>query len=349
MKGASIPDIETFRHRSCNENLYDTILLIYAIVAILVLTLVVLGLINGHLENGIHMSAASINNFLPHVNRREALTDGTEAFQISTPHTFWTTPDPFNNYNIVEGFLFRFLPVTLMGPWFASLWYNADFFYRHTEAFANMDSAAPACSNILLDYPSSMPVLVTVKAACNSHWRVALFSLLSLTAPVAPIVASGIFVGTSDATGFTEHIQPGAFWTSFSILIIYLLCIPFARPTPAYRLPRRIRTIIETAQFCYASRLFEEECHGTPIFSILDATDERIHLISRIHLAKRNFQFGLYLGKDGRRHLGFDVAERQNASGKLEYVDKIDAGRAIYFWGGRRRFFCKPRIVRKHE
>ena len=361
MRGAPIPDIENFRHRACNVFLTDTCLLIYTLVAILVLALVILGLVNGHLENGIHMAAATVNEFVPHIEhislvaRTEVSTSGTKAMQISTPHNFFTTPDPLNNYNIVEGFFFRFLPVTFMGPWFTLLWNNADYFYRHTEAFANMDTASPASSNILLDYPSSMPILVTVKAACDSHWRVALFSLLSLTASVPPIVASGIFVGTSDTAtpfGFTEHIQPGAFWTSFSILLIYLLCIPLARPTPAYRLPRCVGTIVDTVQLSYASRLFTEKLplplhhhqDSVPIFSVQDATDERIHL------AKRNYQFGLYRGNDGRRHLGFDVAERQNASGGLEYVDRVDAGRALYWgWERRRRVFRKPRIVRRHE
>ena len=66
------------------------------------------------------------------------------------------------------------------------------------------------------------------------------------------------------------------------------------------------------------AKSFEEKLHGTPLFFVPDATDERIHLVSRIHLAKRKYQLGLYLGNDGRRHLGFDVAERQNVSDELE-------------------------------
>lgn len=195
-----------------------------------------------------------------------------------------------------------------------------------------------------------MPVVVTVKAVLNRHWTVALFSLLSLTASVPQIVAGGIFVGTPNADGLVEHIDRGAFWFTFGVLILYLVCIPLARPTPAYRFPRCITSIAEVIQYCYASQIFEERLHGQPILSTQDATDQRIHLVSRVHLAKRNYQFGLYLGSDGRRHIGFDVAERQNSEGTLEYVDTIDPGRALYpmvelcqYW------FRKPRIVRTND
>lgn len=335
--------------------LTDSLLAMYSTMALTVLALAILGLINGYLQRGIHIKATSLVKSMPHINANSvyAAEWKTEMkASVNSPiHTFWSIPDASKPYNSKEAFLFQFLPVNLMGFWFSFLWNNVDHFYWYNQPFAGMDNAAPAASTILLDYPSSMPILITCKAIANKQWRVALFSLLSLAASVPPIIASGIFVGIPDATGFTEHIQPVNFWASFSILGLYLLCTALARPTKAYRLPRNgIYTIGDLIQWCYASRIFDEELHGRPIFHVQGAKDERIQLLSRIHLAKRNYQFGLYLGIDGRRHLGFDIAERKNALGRLEYVDRIEAGPALYLrLDGRPWHFRRPRIVRRLE
>ncbi len=325
--GLLVSGIGHFAHRS--GPLTDILIAVVGAIALTVLALVISGLINGSLLQGIHINATSEN---------------------SPSYAFWSTSDASKPYNSKEAFLFHFLPVTLMA-WFSIIWPKVDHFYRYTQPFAGMANAAPATSNILLEYPSLMPVQITFKAVANKDWRVALFSLLSLTASVPPIVASGIFVGIPDATGFIEHIQPINFWFCFFILLMYLLCLVVARPPPAYRLPRNgIYTIGDLMQWCYASRIFDEELHGRPMFEVQDAEDERIQLLSRIHLAKRNYQFGLYLGIDGRRHLGFDVAERNNASGQLEYVDKVDPGPTLYFrCDGIPCYLRRPRIVRRFE
>lgn len=325
--GRLVSRIGYFAHRS--GPLTDTLIATVSAIALTVLALVISGLIDGKLPRGIHIIAASEN--------KPSLL-------------FWIPSDTAKPYSTKEAFLFRFLPVSLMAC-FSLLWANIDHFYRFTQPFAGMANAAPATSNILLDYPSLMPTQTTFKAVANKHWRVALFSFLSLTASMPPIVASGIFVGIPDATGFNEHIQPINFWFSFSILLMYLLCLVVARPPQAYRLPRNgIYTIGDLMQWCYASRIFDEVLHGRPMFEVQDAEDERIQLLSRIHLAKRNYQFGLYLGIDGRRHLGFDIAERINASGQLEYVDKVDPGPTLYFrCDGIPCYLRRPRIVRRFE
>ena len=266
-------------------------------------------------------------------------------FQIGTSEGLFT--DGLKSFHGGEGFIFRFMPAQFMGTWFILLWINADAFYRYAQPYAGMNEANPAECNILLDYPGCMPILITLKALSNRHWRVALFSFLSLLSPIPPVIASGIFVATADQNEYVERIEPANFWSSFAILLLYMICIPLVRPTPMYRLPRLIITIADTIRFCYASHILEEKLYEKPIFQVQEATDRRIHLVSQIHLAKKKYQFGFYLGKDGRRHLGFDVSERHSASGQLEYVDCVNPGRALYlWWKDGIIFFRKPLLLR---
>lgn len=243
--------------------------------------------------------------------------------------------------------LFRFLPVNLFG-WFGWLWLNADLFYRYMQPFAGMDSAAPATSNILLRYPTAMPVIITAQAISNGHWRVALMSGYSFCSRVAPILASDLFLATATSTGYHIEINKGNFWVCFVVLIVYLLTIPFIRPTPAYRLPRFPSSIVHVIGYCYASRIMDEKVFGNTMLSVQDATDERVHLESKIHLAKKYYKFGYYMGKDSKMHLGFDVAERQNEAGKSETVIGVDPGISI---GGScwRCWLRLPSIIQKAQ
>jgi hypothetical protein len=79
---------------------------------------------------------------------------------------------------------------------------------------------------------------------------------------------------------------------------------------------------------------------GKPVFSAQAADEDRIHLESRIHLAKNKYEFGLYLGKDNVRHMGFDVAFRNDAGVAVKddasgqhVVTKIDPGRGGVYAG----------------
>lgn len=139
------------------------------------------------------------------------------------------------------------------------------------------------------------------------------------------------------------RLRPVNFWATFSILVIYSICIIFARPSTAYRLPRCVWDIADLALFCYNSRILDDKLLGAPIFSAQHPTDTRIHMESRIHLAKQEYLFGMYLGSDGRRHMGFDVTERQMSSGQVVSVITFDPGKALYLTHyGLRYYFRWP-------
>jgi hypothetical protein len=233
-------------------------------------------------------------------------------------------------FSIDDIFKYHFLPVLLMSTfnWF---WENVDWFYRITQPYASMYNPAPATSSLLLDYSSSASVAVAIKAVKNGHWRVALFSVISLCSVIPPILAGGVVQLTlvSDTT-YSYVVLEAPFLVLFVVLILYLGLLVIARPTPAYRLPRTVRSFSDVLSYCHSSRILDDlAADGKPIFSAQEPDESRVHLESRIHLAKKSYQFGMYLGNDGERHMGFDVDDRINDNGQHERVETFYPGRGI--------------------
>ncbi len=88
---------------------------------------------------------------------------------------------------------------------------------------------------------------------------------------------------------------------------------------------------------------------GNQYFSHKTKTDRRIHLESKIHLAKRNYQFGVYMDENGKEHFGFDVAEREGLFGQESQVRSVDPGRAIYTGLGNLRFYFRRPELGKYK
>jgi hypothetical protein len=72
--------------------------------------------------------------------------------------------------------------------------------------------------------------------------------------------------------------------------------------------------------YCYAIQIFNEMILKKSMFSGQHPMDERVHEVSKVHLAKQKHQFGIYTGMDGHSHLGFDLAERDPPSDQLVSV-----------------------------
>ncbi len=69
--------------------------------------------------------------------------------------------------------------------------------------------------------------------------------------------------------------------------------MPFARSTPAYRLPRSAGSLADILVYCYASCILDDSVLGEPVFSAQEKADRRVHLESKSHLAKGEYQFGI--------------------------------------------------------
>ncbi|CZR65376.1 uncharacterized protein PAC_15276 [Phialocephala subalpina] len=306
-----VEDPENYRYFSVPFLLSDDLLSLYAVGLTVIIALTITGLVNGRVERGINA-----------------------IFSTWTLNKSGVTVEMLDNW--AEGFRYRFLPVFCMTLG-SALWIRADLFYRWTEPFARMDGMSDASLNIFLDYPSVPPVVIT---------RVAAFSALALISIAPPIIATGVFISTPTPNGYTISIEPINFWTCFVLLNLYLIFLLIVRPPPNYRLPRSIRSIADVLTYCYASKLLDDVGpDGKPVFSAQDIDDERIHMKSRIRLTKKRYQFGLYLGNDGKRHLGFDVAVR-DVDGKLVDVQRFDPGRGVRgVWPARFWLWRKPKVL----
>lgn len=86
---------------------------------------------------------------------------------------------------------------------------------------------------------------------------------------------------------------------------------------------------------------------GSPEFDIQNRTDQEVHFVSQVHCAKNRYLFGFYLGKDGRRHIGFDIAQRGEGV-NAERVDVVNPGIFLDF-GFKRWWFRMPEIVRTDD
>ncbi|KUJ06722.1 uncharacterized protein LY89DRAFT_692331 [Mollisia scopiformis] len=313
-------DPERYRYFSAPFLLNDALLMTYAAVIITVLALIITGLIEKRIQHAFNS-----------VFSTWVLDKTSQPIEIID--------------NWAEGFKYRFLPV-FFTTLFSALWIRADVFYRWTEPFSRMDKGADAKSSILLDYTSYTPVFVTFKALMRCHWRVAMFSALALISTAPPIIATGVFISTPTDYGYSISIEPINFWACFSFLILYLICLPVVRPPPSYRLPRSVRTIADVLSYCYNSKLVDDlGTDGKPIFSPQEKDDERVHMKYRICLTKKMYHFGLYLGKDGKRHIGFDVGTRDEGDQPINVI-KFNPGFGMRgLWRADWGFLRKPKVL----
>ncbi len=315
-----------------NPLLTDEFLALFAVSGTIIIVLTIIGLASHRVQAGFDSDFENWTG-VPYISR------ATSDQGIST----------FLGVQGISSFLevlqFRFLPVEFF-VLFGLIWVNADIFYRVMQPYAGMEDPSPVTENLLLDYPSCAPGIIFIKAVSNKHWRVALFSLLALLSTAPPILATGVFISTPSTNGYVISIAPLNFWACFGILGIYLICTFLVRPTPAYRMPRNVVGLGDVLSYCYASRVLDDlGPDQKPIFSAQDIGDERVHLESRIHLAKKQYQLGMYLGKDGKRHFGFDVAVRNDSSGKQVYVTKLDPGFGLRGLSGT-WYWRRPKLVK---
>ncbi|KAI9770740.1 MAG: hypothetical protein M1840_002990 [Geoglossum simile] len=215
-------------------------------------------------------------------------------------------------------FLFRGLPTFLSQVYTAFLWYSADRFCRMSQAFDGMyKEAQPASENILLGYQSDLPFVVSIKAAMNSHWRIAHLSAMSLLANILPVLVGAVFTVTPGTENITIRTSIIVFYAVFAFLCLYFISIPIAWPPRRRRLPRTIYTIADIISFCYASELVMD-----PAFDLQRKEDTREHMECKLFLEEHKYLFGKYLGTDGKRHLGFSISKKVEGEGQsVEWID----------------------------
>jgi hypothetical protein len=233
----------------------------------------------------------------------------------------------------VAQFLFQALPTFVSHYLGNNLGQPADIFHRITPPFTSMgETPQPAEKNIFLSYPSDMPGKITYKAAKNAHWKVVWFSSVNQASGVFPVLTSGLFFLTRTSNGVFVSTSLATLSGIIAFLAINLITVVVAYPSTIRRLPRVIRSQVDTISLFYASKFLPD-----PILDLSARALTKEDFAERLKAAQGTFGPGIYDGVDGNRHVGFDSYERKNdEDGKVvENVEWIPPVRRRAFGKGK--------------
>lgn len=209
-------------------------------------------------------------------------------------------------------FLYSFIP-SFIGMIMFLVWQSIDTSFRALEPFANLAGStrgSHADKSLLLDYTACLPVEVTVKALLAGHYKVAWISFISLLSATLPVLSGGVF--TAQYFIPTQQVRVAAsmpgYYALVVFVVIYSLSFLVIWPTKKRRLPHDVRTLGEILSFVYESHLLDDAAFWQPRSKI----DLVTRLLGRLTGDKGSsrYAFGVYMGRDGREHLGIDRLHR---------------------------------------
>lgn len=233
-------------------------------------------------------------------------------------------------------FLYSFLP-TLLGMVLFLAWKPIDMYFRAVQPFSNLSrpSGAAARHSLLLAYPAYGPVGVILRSLRNQDYKVAYVSFISLLSLSIPVLAGGVFTAqffSSDNKVRMVASMPG--YLALCVLVtIYALSYMIIWPTRKRYLPHNINTIAALMSWLYASPLLGdanlqniasksdliESLTGPAVVtapltgdSVADEKSRRPRRMLRRagHHTGTRYAFGIFVGRDGKEHLGIDRLQR---------------------------------------
>lgn len=217
-----------------------------------------------------------------------------------------------------SNFLYSFIPA-LIGNILFLAWQPIDVYYRALQPFFELAApeGASAERSVLLAYPSAFPIQVTIQAIINRHWKVACLSAMSLISIAIPILAGGVFMALYYPSA--GNIRISAVMPAYEALIVFcgLYAVSFLTIFPGRRrhLPHDITTLSDLMSFFYQSPLLADK--------LLREPRSKTDLVTRLIIAPPTerllpmYGFGIYVGRDGKEHLGIDRFQRPGRTDML--------------------------------
>jgi hypothetical protein len=101
-------------------------------------------------------------------------------------------------------------------------------------------------------------------------------------------------------------------------LALYSILLPAAIPGAYRLLPRQLYSLADLMAMCHESKFM-----ASPHLDITrqERTPSKQHMEARLLLTDDRFLFGVYHGRDGHSHIGFDVAQvREPDFGRLKNI-----------------------------
>lgn len=236
-----------------------------------------------------------------------------------------------------SNFVYSFIPA-LIGMIFFLAWQHVDVYFRALQPYASLSShtksnnhssqqdqttaGATATTSLLLSYPSQLPFQTTLQALFNAHYQLALVSFTGLVSLAIPILAGGVYTALTYTTPVYQirmkTLLP-AFYALIAFCGFYTVSLLAVWPRKCRYLPHDISTVADQVSFLYQSPLLRDRWVREP------RTKE--DLVTRLVLAppesggqqgeegtqeqgKERYGFGVYIGRDGKEHLGIDRVRR---------------------------------------
>ncbi|KAL4805618.1 hypothetical protein BDV18DRAFT_22113 [Aspergillus unguis] len=216
-----------------------------------------------------------------------------------------------------SNFLFSFIPA-LIGNFLFLAWQHIDVYFRALQPYVMLSSpeGASAEQSLLLAYLSLLPLEVSFTAALNKHFKVAWISFMGLISAAIPILAGGVFIALTYAEN-TIKITPvmSAFYAIVVFCAVYMASFLAIWPGRRRYLPHDISTLADQMSFLYQSPLLSDK--------LLREPRSRTDLVTRLIIAPPGdndypkYGFGVYVGRDGREHLGIDRYTRPGRADML--------------------------------
>lgn len=285
-------DIHTpdMRYRWLPWFLRDGPVLAWILIAtILMLAFVIVSFVNGAVQKG----------FLP---------------QLPAP----TSPHGFSPAD----FLYSFVP-SFIGMILFLLWQPIDMYFRALQPFANLanECGCSAEQSLLMDYPSRLPVEITMEAVLSGHYKVAWISFIGLLSISLPILAGGVFTAQYVASSQTVRMAAdmSGYYTLVVFVVIYALSFLIIWPTQKRQLPHDISTVGQLVSFFYRSPLLADAAFREPRSKI----DLVTRLIGRLtgERGLSKYAFGTFIGLGGSEHLGIHRLEDHRSMRRVQAAE----------------------------
>lgn len=277
------------------------------------------------------------------VNR--AVQDGFDPLLPSTTHS-----DGFSPSN----FLYSFLP-SILATWTFLFWQPIDVFFRALQPYANLASpdGATAARSLLQSYSAMPPIVLTARALLNQDYKLAYITFVSLLSVLIPILAGGVFTAQQFASGDVRIVASMPGYIALCVFVcISALSFLVIWPTRKRYLPHSIDTIAGQLSFLYASHLLNDTAirHVKTKAGLIsqlsgegdrfsnDTNEKALTGDGRRRLRERRnyfadreprFAFGIFMGRDGKEHLGIDRLQRPGSGEMLVTTGTLKPSRSL--------------------
>lgn len=242
----------------------------------------------------------------------------TTVFEKRLALTGRSTVDVVGNHTQVS-FLLSFGP-SLIGLVLYLLFQLLDMTVRILKPWTELSRAqgATADESLLLDYPASSPIYVSISAYAAGHYRIGTLSLFSTLFILLPIFAGGLF----DPQVMLPMTHINQFRLNLPVLILILCLLTLYLVGIMLLLSHRYRTALPHGVSCLAEIL--SFIHNSNIVNDAAFTQARskAELTTRL-MAERTsgglhrWAFGVFKGRDGNSSFGIERIGRNPGVGLM--------------------------------